>query len=641
MKQPLEEWQKIMDCCADPVIVYDKDGFARYISPSFERVFGWGPEELLGKRIDYVPENRQDQTRKAIEDVMAGKVVSGMETIRRTKSGQQIHARLSANAIKDDQGQYGGMVVTLQDITELVISRQKALDADHAKRDFLSNISHEIRTPMNGLFGMLDLLENTPLNDEQKEFMAILKGSAKALMSVISDLLDFSRIESGEIECSVIDFDLRVTMEEVRKTMSLQADKKGLQMTVEVDDQVHSLLKGDPEHLRKVMNHLIDNAVKFTQKGQIRVSVGCRSENEAHTVLEFEVADTGIGIREDQLNIIFDSFSQADATATRKYGGIGIGLSLSNQLVQLMGGQIKVNSIPGQGSRFGFVLEFEKQPAQVPVSNRIQQDIRHKKILIVDSDEANRAILKDMLKLWGADFQEAVNSERALEKLDPVKKNAYDIVLIAMQMSGADAGMDGETLAEKIRRNPQLSETLVIMLCAQGKRGDVTRLEKIGVEGYLPMPVEASVLFECMTAVLAMQGEKHRKLITRHFLRENKKQRFSVLLVQVGMVNRKIIHAALNKSGYSVLVANDKPGVQKILQETAYVIVLVDLESSEPEVLKELKQIQAPKNQDEIKMVIVVLADHDLTDTQKTIADDYILKPLTSRNLSEIVGKWA
>ncbi len=634
-----EELQKIIDCSGDPIVAYNKDGLAWYVNPAFERVFGWKSEELLGKRIDFIPENSKEQTLKAVKDVIAGKMVSGMETIRKTKNRQNIHIRLSANALKSDDGQYNGMVVTLQNITELVLSRQKALEADRAKQDFLSNISHEIRTPVNGLLGVLDLLENTVLNREQTEFVDILKSSSGALMSVISDLLDFSKIDSGQIEYSVIDFDLRTTVEEVKNEIIPRVDKKGLQTIFFVHEQVPSLLRGDPERLRQILIHLLENAVKFTEKGEVKVSVGCSSQSPTDAILTFEVADTGVGIKKDQLETIFNSFSQADATATRKYGGVGIGLSISNQLVHLMGGKINVKSTPGKGSLFGFALQFEKQQVDTPVAVGVPQSIKHKRVLVVDDDAANRAILKESLKRWGSQFEEVVNGDRALEKLDPLKKSQkqFDIVLIAMQMSG----MNGESLARKIRGIPKLAETCLIMLSAQGKRGDVERLGKIGVEGYLPMPVDPSLLFDCMTTALAMQSEGSKKIITRHFLRESKKQQFHIVLVEPTLVNRKIINKVLNQAGYMVQVVQNKDQAIKILQKIGYAVVLVDSDSPEPEILKILKEIQNVKKQENSgEIVIIVMTDHGLKKDEETIADDYILKPLDSQSLSKLVEKW-
>ncbi|MBU1341464.1 MAG: response regulator [Proteobacteria bacterium] len=639
MKQTQEEWQKIIDCCGDPIVVYDKDGLATYTNPAFERVFGWRSDEVLGNRIDFVPKQAIEQTKEAVEQVVAGKAVLGLETVRKTKDKKKIHVRLSADALKTDDGQFNGIVVTLQDITDLVQSRYQAFAASKAKSDFLSNVSHEIRTPMNGILGMIDLLINTRLNTEQQEFAEVLKKSAAALMVVVSDILDFSRIESGEIDCDTIDFDLRTTMDAVKKAISPKVDKKGLSFFMSVDNQVPSLLKGDPERLRQILRHLLENAVKFTDQGEIKVLVGLEQENLTRAFLNFEVADTGIGIEKDQVHTIFQSFSQADGTATRKYGGTGIGLSISTRLVYLMGGKIDVQSTPGQGSVFRFALEFEKQSTDLKIPISIPKTIKDKKMLIVDDTAANRLMLKGLLNSWGCVFEEAATAERALEKLalSGHMGRQFDIVLMDMQMPG----MDGETLAGKIRSNPDLSNIILIMLSSMGKRGDVARLKKIGVQGYLPKPVNPSLLFDCITTALAMQDQETKDIITRHSLKENKKQQVRILMVEPGVVNGKIVKNILNKSGYSAQIAADWVQAKEAFQTGLYTIVLLEADPMNPQFSNRVKQIQGlGKNKGQKKITLLAMTEHDIKQGDERMIDDYIQKPVMPDNLLAVIEKW-
>ncbi|MBU3951837.1 MAG: PAS domain S-box protein, partial [Proteobacteria bacterium] len=320
--------ETIIETCAEPIVVYDKNGLATYVNSGFERVFGWQRRELLGKRIDFVPEDQASLTGQAVARVLAGQTVSGMETRRTTKHGQMIHVRLSAAPLKDETDTFDGMVVTLQDISDLVASRQEAQAANRAKGQFLSNISHEVRTPMNHIMGMLDLLLATRLDEEQQEFLEILQKSATSLMAVVNDMLDYSRIQAGKVDCDHIGFDLRTLAETITAPMGLKSAEKGLRFSLIVHQLVPSLLVGDPGHLRQVLVNLCSNAVKFTEKGGIKVNIFLEREDDQTADILFEVIDTGIGIAADQIQSIFDSFVQADGSATRKYGGSGLGLSI-------------------------------------------------------------------------------------------------------------------------------------------------------------------------------------------------------------------------------------------------------------------------------------------------------------------------
>lgn len=631
--------QKIIDCCGDPIVVYDRDGLTTYINPAFERVFGWHSDELMGKRIDFVPEKFGEQTRKAADRVIAGKAVSGMETVRKTKNKGDLNVRLSANALKSADGKFNGMVVTLQDITDLVLSRQEAVKADKAKNDFLSNVSHEIRTPMNGLMGMIDLIRNTPLNAEQQEYMEALQKSAADLMSVISDILDFSKMESGEIECSCINFDLRITVDAVKNVISAKAKKKGLSSIFSVHQQVPALLKGDPEKLRQILTQLLENAVKFTHQGEIGVFIALEKDTTTHATLRFEVTDTGIGIEPDLLEIIFESFSQADSSATRKYGGTGIGLSISRQLTHLLGGKIDVTSKLGKGSVFRVILEFEKQPVQPNVLIHIPKTLKGQKILIVDDDASNRLIIKEFMNTWGCVQDEAASAKRALEKLNPSGQAGpkFDIVLISMQMMGTD----GEILAKQIRSNPDFSKMILIMLSSMGKRGDVDRLKEIGVQGYLPQPVDALLLFDCIATAMAMRGQASKEIITRHFLKENKKQRFQILLVEAGIVIRKIVKNILIKYGYPVEIAEDRIQTQEAFKTGRFNMILMEADPHDlqsVETIKLLREIEKKNGLE--KIIILVMTSYRVDQKGSDDVDEYIFKPITADILLGKIEKW-
>lgn len=635
--------KSIPDCCGDPIVVYDREGLATYVNPAFERVFGWKAEELLGKKIDFVPEQALEETREAIGRILSGKAVVGMETIRKTRFRGNIHVRLSADALPGEDGRFKGMVVTLHDITDLVLSRYEAFNANKAKSDFLSNISHEIRTPMNGLLGMIDLILNTRLDDEQKEYVEVLQNSASALMSVISDILDFSRIESGKMECSHINFDLQTTLETVRDAVSGKIEKKGLAFFFTLQRRIPLLLKGDPEKLRQALQHLLENAVKFTDQGEIRFYVALLKENKTHAAFRFDVEDTGTGIEKERQDAIFEAFSQADATATRKYGGTGIGLTISKKLVHLMGGKIEVDSTPGKGSIFRIELEFEKQAAFPQLMCHIPRTLKGKKLLIVDDDAASRMIMREFAKSWGCVCDEAANIHRAMEKLEPAgqARHVFDVALIHMQLEGTK----GEALATRIRNNSDYSGMILILLYSNGEKGDVERLKAMGVEGYLPKPVDADLLFDCITTAMALKEDKAGSglIITRHFLNENRKQRHPVLLFEPGIVGRKIVRNVLTQSGYAVEVAETKKEMLDDFETGRFNMVLLGASAGDPgpdEIISKIRSIEKTKGFEKTTLLLMTQCPDD-KNTAADGVDEIIVKPAPADHLLAVIEKWA
>jgi CheY-like chemotaxis protein/anti-sigma regulatory factor (Ser/Thr protein kinase) len=456
---------------------------------------------------------------------------------------------------------------------------------------------------------------------------------------VIGDILDFSKIEAKEIDCTTIDFDLRTTMDEIKKILLPKAGRKGLGLVLSVHQQVPSLLKGDPEKLRQILTCLLANAVKFTDRGEVTGSVVILQENPTHAVLKFEVSDTGIGMEPDRLNTIFESFPGVPGSGAGKYWGTGIGLSIVSRLVHAMEGTIEVKSRPGKGTVFGITLNFEKQPALLNTQINIPRTIKGKKILIVDDDGAGRIILKEQLKKWGCLYDEAASAERALEKISSLlgSGRAYDIVLIDMQLPG----MGGETLAGKIKSMPQGADMVLIMLSATGRRGDAARLEKTGVDGYLPKPPEASMLFNCITTALAMGNRKEKKIITRHLLREILKQRSGILMVELGSINRKMVKNILNKSGYTVGVAENRTRAGEIFKTGGFNIVLLEAGLVDREVFKTAEMIRRIEKESKLETtVIFVMADPGMTIETGPFVDEVIPKPVTADHLLGVMEKW-
>jgi two-component system sensor histidine kinase/response regulator len=633
--------QTIIEACTAPIMVYDKQGRTTYVNPGFEKIFGWQAHELINKPMGFVPKDQAELTRKAMERVIAGETVSGIETQRKTKLQETIHVLLSAAPLRDEAGDFDGTMVTLQDITDLVRSRQEALEANQAKSEFLSNVSHEIRIPLNHVMGMADLLLNTQLDQEQQEFVEILQKSTKALMGVVNDMLDYSRIEAEKVTFDRIGFDLRTLVERIKDLMAEKSAKKGLDFQVFVHQLVPSLVMGDPGRLRQVLVNLGSNAIKFTEKGSVKINISLEKEDKKTADILFEIIDTGIGIAQDRLDLIFDSFVQADGSETRKYGGTGLGLSISNKLVQMMGRTIEVRSSPDKGSTFFFTLTFDKQDLEKKENILASASIQGKKILVVDENATDRQVLKTLILDWGCFLDEAATSLAALGKCENTmdKIMPFDVVLLSKEMKG----MEGEVLAKQIKANQGSANTIIIVLASMGKRGDVARLQRAGVRGYLPKPVRPRELYDCIATALATKNSGQKEMITRHTLNENKKQHVHILLYEPGRINRKIVLNILGKSGYSVKVEIDGNRVFETFKTGQYNMVLMDINTpGNMDTVQNIRSFEKKHNKERVP--IIAITDSFMAGENAGLVmeymDDSLAKPLTPEGLLQTIEKW-
>jgi two-component system sensor histidine kinase/response regulator len=629
-------------------VVVDAAGRILNVNPHFESLFGYTAHEARGALLNelIVPESERSDARRMDDSVLGGEVIVA-EVQRRRKDGQLVSVRASAAPVEGSRERE--LFVLYEDVTDEVKARDALAQArDAAERAaqmrsaFLANMSHEIRTPMNAILGLTELLLDGDLAVEQRRSLGLIETSGEALLTLLNDILDLSKIEAESLHLEQISFDLPRLVESTVGLLAIRAHERDVELLTDIAPEVPEQVRGDPTRLRQVLTNLIGNAVKFTHHGEVVVSVAPVAASDGSARLRFAVRDTGIGIPEAEREAIFHPFSQADLSMSRKYGGTGLGLTIAQRLVAMMGGRLAVESEVGKGSEFSFALEF---PVEVtlpaPVSAPDAKRLHGLRILVVDDNQSNRRIVREMLATAGVEVDEAADADGGLEAVRRAAQAGapYALAILDAQMPG----VDGFELAGTIRLDTALAATRLMMLTSAGQRGDAQRCRELGIRGYLTKPVSRADLFDMVSGVLAAEGDAGTgDVVTRHRIHESRRQ-LRILLAEDNPVNQEVAVAMLRKRGHQVTVAaNGREAVAEAAR-ARHDVVLMDVQMPEMDGIEATRAIRSLAGCADLP--VVALTAHALPDERdRCLAagmNAFVSKPFKAFELFAAAEGWA
>jgi PAS domain S-box-containing protein len=632
----------------------DARGVITSVNAKFCTVSKYAPEELIGQTHKIV--NSRHHAKEFFDELW--RTISSGQTWRGeiknlAKDGTPYWVDTTIVPFRGANGRPFQYIAIRMDITnlkrieeELRGAKDVAEQASRAKSEFLANMSHEIRTPLNGIMGMTDLTLDTQLTPEQRDYLETVKNSSDSLLTVINDILDFSKIEAGKLDLESAEFDLREVMESTLKTLAVRAGEKKLELLCEIGPDVPERVRGDAVRLRQVLTNLTGNAIKFTEHGEVALRVVKEPGAEQALLLRFTVADTGVGILASKLQVIFDPFSQADTSTTRKYGGTGLGLTISSRLVQMMGGKIWVESEVGRGSQFHFTVKLEAGGSKESrtIWNKTAEQLRGIRVLVVDDNPTNRRILDAMLRNWGMAPACAESGEQALVKIRLAAEagEAFPMILTDMQMPG----MNGFELVERIRQIPGNHAAAIVMLSSAGGGGDRERSRELGVAAYLLKPIRQADLRETIARVMGLREGSEAAAVREPVAPERRDAAdgLRVLVAEDNAVNQKLIVRLLEKRGHRVTLAGNGREAVDAAERESFDLVLMDMQMPEMDGFEATAMIRVRERQSGQHLPIVALTAHAMKgDREKCLAggmDDYLSKPIQPAELEEVLRRY-
>jgi PAS domain S-box-containing protein len=642
----LEGLGAIVESSADAIIGKTPEGLITSWNPGAQRLYGYAADEMIGRDVRIlIPDHRRQTEEAVMAAVGNGGEACSFETDRIRKDGTMVPVSLTVSPIRSQHG-VRGIATIGQDITarraaeaDLLAAREAALESSRLKSEFLATMSHEIRTPMNGVIGLANLLLDTPLDETQRRYAEGVQTAAGALLTLINDILDFSKLEAGKIDLDVTAFDPRGLVEEIATFLSEDAQRKGLELVAYCTPDVPSRLSGDAGRIRQILLNLASNAVKFTASGEVAIQVKATAGDARTAAVRFEVIDTGIGIDPADHLRLFDSFSQADASTTRRYGGTGLGLAICRRLTEAMAGEIGLSSTPGEGSTFWFEVRLPVAEARAGVPERSDDGpLAGLRVLVVDDNATQRLMLESQLTTWGLrpEVVEAARTALDRSRMQAIAGQLYDMAVLDMYMPD----MDGLELAHSLSSDPAL-QGMRLMMLTSGPQVAKSELAAAGIREWLTKPVRAS---ELHAKLLRMMADKAVPVSAEtRPARQNVPSRGCILVVEDNEVNQLVARGMIGKLGYEADVVADGAEAVSATAVRSYTAVLMDCHMPVMDGFDATKAIRARGDQPTRLPIIAMTAGAQDEDRERCLAagmDDYLSKPVDPRALAEVLKRW-